>query len=325
MPKNSNYLIGICLFTLVVFGSGIQSAKADYVDYVNGVEVLVRYNDATGNVDIVNNETGAVMAADVTITRNADGRGIPNLDASSDVFGITPPGREGEAGITDSSERAEDYSCSRVNVCGTTVIGYSANPQNPNYALYSDTNMQEVATIFLRDSGQATGTAAWEKAGADGYTERIDMTVDQVNNFLKDLGANFRITGKDGSAIVTRMDLLNALAEKGDVEEGVMEGIIPEEPGENVPPPVPEVSIECAFSALPTEILYSKTSKLNWSCNKTAGCKIQDEFGATVLSSLSSLSGDTTVTPLKSTKYFLNCPEGKSWSANVRVFSGSVQ
>ncbi|MCL4406190.1 MAG: hypothetical protein M1586_00750 [Patescibacteria group bacterium] len=347
MPKNNNYIfLGIgLLFAMTFIGADIKVAKADYVDYVNGQEVMVHYNKDTGKLDLIDLNSNETIASNLDFMQDASGRGVPSQSQINEQLGsgyqIQQPPRTEVLGTTDSSERAETYSCTQVGVCGTTVIGYSSNPSDPNYALYNDTSTQEIITVYLRDSGQAQGNEAWEQAGGSAYSALIDgnqgaLTSDQVNAILEGLGADFRVAG--GLDEVSRKDLLQALRSIPSVavnEEGGPTPPPPAEPparpvvppaGPVVPPAEPVIPpTECTFTAVPTEILYSKSTKLTWSCNQTDSCAIQDDAGHTVLSSLPSTSSYVSVSPLKTTGYSLNCSGGKSWNVNVRVFSSGIQ
>ncbi|HOF50098.1 MAG TPA: hypothetical protein PLH22_00175 [Candidatus Colwellbacteria bacterium] len=315
------------LFVLAFAGADLKTAKADYVDYVNGREVLVQYDWDTGKLDLIDVSTGSTIANDLDFTQDDNGRGVP-----VGGYDIEPPEREETLGITDSSERAEEYSCSQVGVCGTTVIGYNSNPQNPNYALYSATNTREIVTVFLRHSGQSQGNQAWDDAEDDaasliekyGINENSVLDSKTVNDILRDLGANFKVD--DNIDSVSRKELLEALAQAG--QNGSEPGGSPDEEEEEWTPPEtgPFVSIlECSFTATPAEILYSKSSRLRWNCNRADTCSISDETGVVVRSSITTMSGEVQVSPLKTTRYYLNCSDNKSWETLVRVFSSGIQ
>lgn len=86
------------------------------------------------------------------------------------------------------------------------------------------------------------------------------------------------------------------------------------------PPPAPT----CIFSASPTEILLSKSSKLIWSCTNATSCAINNGIGNVAI------SGTKTVTPDKTTTYVLDCENNGvpiaagSPSATVTVFTAAT-
>lgn len=86
------------------------------------------------------------------------------------------------------------------------------------------------------------------------------------------------------------------------------------------PPPAPT----CSFSASPTEILLSKSSKLSWVCTDATLCSIDNGIGNVAL------SGTKTVTPDKTTTYVLSCDNkgvpivGGSPTATVKVFTAAT-
>jgi hypothetical protein len=370
MPKHNNYVyfaVGL-LFALFFVGANAKVAKANYVDYINGQEVEVRYNNDTGKLDIYDlNNPDEPIASDVDFTLDSNGRGVPDVGQMEEKTGTKdyndikqPEGEETQNAtggwVTDSSEREEDYSCTQVGGCSTDVIGYRPDVDNPTYALNSRTDVQEVITVYLRDSGQASGNDAWIKAGEImedmNKTNESNLTVTQVNELLTVLGSDIQLSGE---GTVTRGNLLSALnaasAEKSgeecdqdvwscgswsvcsmDGEQSRICDLSYNCPGVSTPSPEetrtctpPEILTECTFTATPTEILYSKSSQLNWNCNQTNGCSIKDEFGLVIESSLPIVSGGAKVTPLKTTRYYLNCPENKTWETVVRVFSSGIQ
>lgn len=326
MTKYKIYFAAGLLFALTFAGADLKTAKADYVDYVNGREVLVQYDWDTGKLDLIDISTGSVIGNDLDFTQDENGRGVPT------GYDITPPDREETLGITDSSERAEDYSCSQVGVCGTTILGYSSDPNRPNYALYSATDAREIVTVYLRNSGQAQGNTAWEDAPANkiftNHPELLSgdkLSAQAVNNILEELGADFKVD-PNITGDISRKDLLDALKrvneDMGQQEDSEEEG--PSTP--NLPPLGPFVPVtDCSFTATPTEILYSKSSQLRWNCNVIDECSIRDESGIVVRASTLTATGTVNVTPLKTTRYFLNCPDGKNWEVLVRVFSSGIQ
>lgn len=349
MPKQNNYIyfaVGL-LFALVFVGADLKIAKADYVTMIDGKPAEVRYNESTKLLDVYYVGETEPLATGVSFTQDesTNNRGVLNMEdleakskgAISKDTEIKAPEREEQTGITDSSEEADDYSCLQVGVCGTTVIGYNSDPNDPNYALYSNTNAREIVTVFLRDSGQAQGNNAWNQApgeisesGVFGLEDdkgiklidKTTLTSEEANAILKELGADFRVAGDIEN--VSRQDLLKALQSDFDEdEEEVVSG--GEEEEEKIPksPFVP--TADCAFLATPTEILYSKSSNLQWNCNIVDGCSIKDEFNTVVQSSLPTMSGGVKVTPLKTTRYYLSCPQDKTWEAMVRVFSSGIQ
>jgi hypothetical protein len=350
MPKHNNYIyfaVGL-LFALIFVGTDLKTAKADYVTMFGDKPIEVKYNADTKKLDVYYVGETEPLATGVSFTQDesTNNRGVLDMEdleaksegkISKDTEIEVPEGREitdatGDP-VMDSSERAEDYSCTQVRDCGTTVRGYNDDDNNPTYALFNDTTVQEIVTIFLRNSDPSEGAGAWDKAEkqagdlVDKYDLKdVDMlTVREVNNILKDLKANFKVSG-DPTDTVSRLDLLKALADRNEEEDDEPSG---EEDNEedNHPglPIIPVVSTECSFSAAPTEILYSKSSQLSWNCNKVNGCLIKDEFNAVVQSPLPTVSGGVKVTPLKTTRYYLNCPENKTWEALVRVFSSGIQ
>jgi hypothetical protein len=342
MPKHNNYVyfaVGL-FFALIFVGTNIKVAKADYVTMLGDKPIEVKYNADSGKLDVYYVGETEPLATGVSFTQDesTNNRGVLDMgDLEEKSKGtiskdteIKAPEREEQAGVTDSSEEADDYSCSQVGVCGTTVIGYNSDPNDPNYALYSDTDAQEIITVYLRNSGQAEGNDAWDQAGGEAYASLINsnqgtLSSDEVNDILGQLGVDFRVDPNISE--VSRKDVLDALAKSVDNENEEEEEDEDEVPSEPVLPPAgPFVPItECTFMATPTEILYSKSSQLNWSCNQTNGCSIKDEFNMVVQSSLPTVSGGAKVTPLKTTRYYLNCPENKTWETMVRVFSSGIQ
>jgi len=335
MTKYKIYFAAGLLFALAFAGADLKTAKADYVDYVNGQAVQVHYTETVNGqmkADIIDVNTGNTIATGVDLNLDeANNRGVPDKNQieqqAGKYYDIQPPEREEQAGVMDSTERADDYSCKQVQQCGNGVIGYgSEKPNDPNYALYSATDAREIVTVFLRNSGQAQGNKAWEDAEeiAASLNSSPTLNSDAVNKILADIGADFRV----GLNIetVSRKDLLEALAQAGQASN--QPGSPDEEEGEPWTPPEtgPFVSVlDCSFTATPAEILYSKSSRLRWNCNRADTCSISDETGVVVRSSIVTMSGEVQVTPLKTTRYFLNCSDNKSWETLVRVFSSGIQ
>jgi hypothetical protein len=323
------------LFVLAFAGADLKTAKADYVDYVNGQAVQVHYTETVNGqmkADIIDVNTGQTIATGVDLNLDEkNNRGVPDKNQieqqAGQYYDIQPPEREEQAGVMDSTERADDYSCRQVDSCGNNVIGYGSNkPNDPNYALYSATDAREIVTVYYRNSGQYQGNDAW--IAAEGIAASLNssptLTSQQVNDILGLLGANFQVAPNIEE--VSRYDLIKALEQAG--QNGSEPGGSPDEEEEEWTPPEtgPFVSIlECSFTATPAEILYSKSSRLRWNCNRADTCSISDETGVVVRSSITTMSGEVQVSPLKTTRYYLNCSDNKSWETLVRVFSSGIQ
>ncbi|HQA95893.1 MAG TPA: hypothetical protein PLN18_00790 [Candidatus Colwellbacteria bacterium] len=344
MTKYKIYFAAGLLFALTFAGADLKTAKADYVTMINGEPAEVKYNESTGKLDVYRVGEDEPFAEGVSFKQDesTNNRGVLDMDDLADKASknnvtiqdteVKAPTRQEQGGVMDSTEEADDYSCRQVSSCGNNVIGYgSENPKDPNYALYSSTDVQEIWTVYLRNSGQYTGNDAWDQAGKDAskYLQehpelnKATLTAEEANNLLTDLGANFQVDKNIEN--VSRLDLLKAIDQAGRAAEEQEPG---EEEGEPWTPPEtgPFVSVlDCSFTAIPAEILYSKSSRLRWNCNRADTCSISDETGVVIRSSIVTMSGEVQVTPLKTTRYFLNCSDNKSWETLVRVFSSGIQ